>query len=178
MKFKAQIMDEAAIERTLIRIAHQIIEKNDGTDGLCLIGIKTRGIPLAERIAENISRIEGVKIPVGKLDISLYRDDLTNIADSPIVSDTSVPFDVTGKTVVLVDDVVFTCRTAGAAMDAVTDLGRPARIQLFCLIDRGHSELPIRATYVGKNIPTSLNEVVSVKLTETDGETSVSRYEK
>ena len=178
MKFKAQIMDEAAIERTLVRIAHQIIEKNDGTDGLCLIGIKTRGIPLAERIAENISRIEGVKIPVGKLDISLYRDDLTNIADSPIVSDTSVPFDVTGQTVVLVDDVIFTCRTARAAMDAVTDLGRPARIQLFCLIDRGHSELPIRATYVGKNIPTSLNEVVSVKLTETDGETSVSIYEK
>ena len=178
MKFKAQIMDEAAIERTLVRIAHQIIEKNDGTDGLCLIGIKTRGIPLAERIAENISRIEGVKIPVGKLDISLYRDDLTNIADSPIVSDTSVPFDVTGKTVVLVDDVIFTCRTARAAMDAVTDLGRPARIQLFCLIDRGHSEPPIRATYVGKNIPTSLNEVVSVKLTETDGETSVSIYEK
>ena len=173
MKFKAQIMDEAAVERTLIRIAHQITEKNDGTDGLCLIGIKTRGIPLAERIAENISRIEGVDIPVGKLDISLYRDDLSSIADSPMVSDTSVPFDVTGKTVVLVDDVIFTCRTARAAMDAVTDLG-----QLFCLIDRGHSELPIRATYVGKNIPTSLSEIVSVKLTETDGETSVSIYEK
>ena len=178
MKFKAQIMDEAAIERTLVRIAHQIIEKNDGTDGLCLIGIKTRGIPLAERIAENISRIEGVDIPVGKLDISLYRDDLSSIADSPMVSDTSVAVDGTGKTVVLVDDGIFTGRAARAAMDAVTDLGRPARIQLFCLIDRGHSELPIRATYVGKNIPTSLNEVVSVKLTETDGETSVSIYEK
>ena len=176
MKFKAQIMDEAAIERTLIRIAHQIIEKNDGTDGLCLIGIKTRGIPLAERIAENISRIEGVKIPVGKLDISLYRDDLTNIADSPIVSDTSVPFDVTGKTVVLVDDVIFTCRTARAAMDAVTDLGRPARIQLFCLIDRGHSELPIRATYVGKNIPTARSELVAVALPPYDDEVSVKLY--
>ncbi len=178
MKFKAQIMDEAAVERALIRIAHQIIERNGGVDGLCLIGIKTRGVPLAERIAENIRRIEGAKIPVGKLDIRLYRDDLTNIAESPILSETDVPFPVAGKTVVLVDDVIFTCRTARAAMDAVTDLGRPARIQLFALIDRGHSELPIRATYIGKNIPTSTSEIVSVKLTETDGETSVSIYEK
>ena len=178
MVFKAQIMDEAGIERTLVRIAHQIVEKNHGTDGLCLVGIKTRGVPLAERLAENIQRIEGVRVPVGKLDITLYRDDLTAVSDAPVVSDTHVPFDVSGKTVVLVDDVIFTTRTARAAMDALISLGRPARIQLFALIDRGHAELPIRPNFVGKNIPTSLREVVVVRLRETDAENSVSIYEK
>ena len=178
MVFKAQIMDEAGIERTLVRIAHQIVEKNHGTDGLCLVGIKTRGVPLAERLAENIQRIEGVRVPVGKLDITLYRDDLTAVSDAPVVSDTHIPFDVNGKTVVLVDDVIFTTRTARAAMDALISLGRPARIQLFALIDRGHAEFPIRPNFVGKNIPTSLREVVVVRLRETDAENSVSIYEK
>ena len=178
MVFKAQIMDEAGIERTLVRIAHQIVEKNHGTDGLCLVGIKTRGVPLAERLAENIQRSEGVRVPVGKLDITLYRDDLTAVSDAPVVSDTHVPFDVSGKTVVLVDDVIFTTRTARAAMDALIAQGRPARIQLFALIDRGHAEFPIRPNFVGKNIPTSLREVVVVRLRETDAENSISIYEK
>lgn len=178
LKLKAQIMDEAAVTRTLIRIAHQIIEKNDGTDKLCLVGIRTRGVPLAKRLAENIRQIDGAEIPVGALDITLYRDDLSRISDAPVVSDTHVPFPVEGRTVILVDDVIFTGRTARAAMDAVTDLGRPARIQLFCLIDRGHAELPIKATFVGKHIPTALREVVSVRLAETDGETGVVLLEK
>ena len=178
LKFKAQILDEQSFERTLVRISHQIIEKNHGVENVCLIGIRTRGVPLAKRIAANIRSIEGVEVPVGELDITLYRDDLSTIADAPIVSSTRVPFSVAGKTVVLIDDVIFTCRTARAALDAIMELGRPARVQLFCMIDRGHSELPIKADYIGKNIPTSLSEVVSVKLTETDGETNISILEK
>lgn len=176
LKFKAQIMDETGVERALIRIAHQIIEKNHGTDGICLVGVKTRGIPLALRISAAIKQLEGVDIPVGGMDITLYRDDLSTIAPTPVVAEPHLPFDINGKTVILVDDVIYTCRTARAAMDAVTDIGRPARIQLFCLIDRGHAEFPIKPTFIGKSIPTSKNEVVSVKLTETDGETSVSIY--
>ena len=175
---KAQIMDQTAMDRALVRIAHQIIEKNNGTSELCLIGIRTRGVPLARRVAQQIFAIEGTTIPVGALDITMYRDDLSRVSDNPVVSATQVPFDVTGKTVILVDDVIFTGRTARAAMDAVTDLGRPARIQLFCLIDRGHSELPIKATYVGKNIPTALSEVVAVRLSETDGENAVVLLER
>ena len=178
LRFKAQILDRQAFERTLVRIAHQIIEKNHGTENLCLIGIKTRGIPLAERLAKNIEKIEGVRVPVGKLDITLYRDDLTLVADAPVVSDTHIPFDVKGMTVVLCDDVIFTTRTARAAIDALISLGRPARIQLFALIDRGHSELPIKANYVGKNIPTAKSEVVAVRLQETDGENSVCILER
>jgi len=178
MIFKAQIMDESAVERTLIRIAHQIIEKNHGVENLCLVGIKTRGVPLSERLADNIYRIEGVRPPVGKLDITLYRDDLSSVADAPVVSDTHVPFDINGKTVVLIDDVIFTTRTARAALDALIDQGRPARIQLFALIDRGHAEFPIHPDFVGKNIPTSLKEVVAVRLRETDGETGVAIFEK
>ncbi len=178
MEFKAKIMDEAAVERTLVRIAHQIIEKNPGVEDLCLVGVKTRGVPLAERIAENIYRIEGRCVPVGKLDITLYRDDLNAVSDVPVVSDTNIPFDINGKTVVLADDVIFTTRTARAALDALIALGRPARIQLFALIDRGHAEFPIHPDFVGKNIPTSLREVVAVRLREIDGETGVSIYEK
>ncbi len=177
MRCKAQIMDEAAVERTLVRIAHQIIEKNHGTDGLCLVGIRTRGVPLAERLAENIFQIEGVRPPVGKLDITLHRDDLSAAASVPVVSETDIPFDVNVKTVILTDDVIFTTRTARAALDALIDLGRPSRIQLFALIDRGHAEFPIRPNYVGKNIPTSRKEVVVVRLTETDGETGVFIFE-
>ena len=175
---KAKIMDQAAVERALVRIAHQIIEKNHDGAELCLVGIKTRGVPLAERLAENIRRIDGRDVPVGKLDITLYRDDLSAVSDAPVVSDTNVPFDINGKTVVLADDVIFTTRTARAALDALIALGRPARIELFALIDRGHAEFPIHPDYVGKNIPTSMKEVIAVRLTETDGETGVYIFEK
>jgi len=177
MSFKARLMDGEAVSRALIRIAHQIVEKNHGIENLCLIGIKTRGIPLAKRLAANIRDIEGAEPPVGELDITLYRDDISPLAD-PVVSSTNIPFDINGRVIVLVDDVLFTCRTARAAMDAITDLGRPKSIQLFALIDRGHAELPIKANYIGKSIPTSLSEIVSVKLEEIDGETSVSILEE
>ena len=173
MQFKAQVMDRQDVERTLVRLAHQIVEKNHGTEDLCLIGIKTRGIPLAQRLAKLIEQFEGVELPVGELDISLYRDDLTKYSEDPVISRTNVPFPVQGKRVVLVDDVIFTGRTARAALDALMSLGRPARVQLCVLIDRGHTELPIKANYVGKNIPTSLSEVVAVNLEETDGITKV-----
>lgn len=171
---KAMLMTKEDVERALVRIAHQIVEKNHGCDNLCLVGIYTRGVPLAERIAQNILKIEGVKVPVGRLDITMYRDDLTKKTPDPVVGKSDVPFDVNGKTVIVVDDVLFTCRTARAALDAICDLGRPDRVYLAILIDRGHAELPIRANFVGKNIPTSLNEVIKVKLDEIDGETSVS----
>lgn len=177
MEFRAEILDQAATERALVRIAHQIVEKDKTTDGLCLIGIRTRGVPLARRLAENLRRIEGTEVPVGELDITLYRDDLSTVAESPVVSGSRLDFDVTGKTVVLCDDVIYTGRTARAAMEAVIALGRPARIQLFALIDRGHRELPIRPDFVGKNIPTAHGEVVSVRLEETDGETCVKLFE-
>lgn len=178
MNFKAKILSESDIDRILIRIAHQICEKNSGIDKLCLIGIRTRGVPLAHRLAEFINNIEGKAPEVGALDITLHRDDLTKVKDAPVVSSTDVPFSVEGKTVVLVDDVIYTCRTARAALDAVMSLGRPARIQLSVLIDRGHSELPIRANFVGKNIPTSQEEIIAVRLRECDGEDSVSIYSK
>lgn len=177
LKFKAQIMDQQSFERTLVRISHQIIEKNHGVDNLCLVGIKTRGVPLAKRIAENIKKIEGVDLPVGELDITLHRDDLFHKNDLPAVSDSYIPFSITDKTVILIDDVIYTCRTARAALDAIMALGRPSRIQLFSMIDRGHSELPIKADYIGKHIPTAQSEVVSVKLEEIDGETNVSILE-
>ena len=166
LEFRAEIMDQAAVERALVRIAHQIVEKDKTTEGLCLVGIRTRGVPLAERLAENLQRIEGTAVPVGELDITLYRDDLSTVAESPVVHGTRLDFDVTGRTVVLCDDVIYTGRTARAAMDAVMALGRPARIQLFALIDRGH-----------RNIPTSHGEVVSVRLAESDGETCVKLFE-
>jgi len=173
MEFKAQIMGKQDVERTLIRLAHQIVEKNHGISDVCLIGIKTRGIPLAQRLARLIESFEGTPVPVGELDITLYRDDLSKINEDPVISRTNVDFSVVGKTVVLVDDVIFTGRTARAALDALMSLGRPARVQLCVLIDRGHTELPIRANFVGKNIPTSLKEVVAVNLEETDGITNV-----
>ena len=170
---KAVLMDEAAVGRALTRIAHEIIERNDGCQDVCLVGIRRRGVPLAQRIAENIERIENRKVPVGELDIMLYLDDLPRIADMPRLSSKNVPFDVTNKRVVIVDDVLYTGRTARAAIDALFAMGRPAMIQLAILVDRGHRELPIRADYVGKNIPTSRSEVIAVKLPQFDGETSV-----
>lgn len=171
-------MTEEDVNRVIVRISHEIIEKNHGTQNLCLIGIKTRGIPLAQRLAQSIKKIDGSDIDVGELDITLYRDDLSMISKNPVVSQTNIPFSVEDKTVVLVDDVIFTGRTARAALEAVMAVGRPSRIQLAVLIDRGHSELPIKATYVGKNLPTSQNEVISVHLSEHDGYTDVCIKEK
>lgn len=170
---KAQILDREGIRRALTRIAHEIIERNKGTEDLVLVGIRRRGVPLAERLAERIRQIEGRSAPVGVLDITLYRDDLGSLARRPLVRSTAIPFPVSGKRVVLVDDVIFTGRTIRAALDAVIDLGRPKVIQLAVLIDRGHRELPIRADYIGKNVPTSRKETVSVRLQEIDGEDRV-----
>ena len=178
MKFKALIMDETALMRALKRISHEIIEKNGGCENLCIIGIKRRGVPLAKIIASNIEEIEGVKLPVGSLDITMHRDDIQKNDALPIVNNSYISFDITGKKIVMVDDVLFTGRTARAAMEALIALGRPSAIQFAVLIDRGHRELPIRGDYVGKNIPTSLLEVVSVKVPEFDSETSVCLYSK
>jgi pyrimidine operon attenuation protein / uracil phosphoribosyltransferase len=164
----AKVMDAEAIRRAVLRITHEILEKNKGTKDLCLIGIRTRGVPLAERINQNIKDIEGEAIDMGVLDITLYRDDLTLVANQPVVRETSIDFDITGKKVILVDDVLFTGRTIRSALDALVDFGRPSQIQLAVLIDRGHRELPIKADYVGKNIPTALNQNVNVQLKESD----------
>ena len=178
MRFKAMILDDASFSRAVVRIAHQIIENNRDCRNICLVGIKTRGIPLASLLADNIEKIEGCRVLVGTLDITLYRDDLAQTSEMPELHETEIPFPVEGKTVVLVDDVIFTGRTARAAMEAVIRVGRPARIQLATMVDRGHRELPIRPDYVGKNIPTSLREVVKVCLPEPDGRMCVELYEK
>lgn len=165
---KSTILDKDGIRRALTRVAHEIIEKNKGTENVVLFGIRRRGVPLAERLQNLIEEFEGNHVPLGILDITLYRDDLTTIDVQPVVHESNVPFSVQGKTVILVDDVLFTGRTARAALDATMDLGRPARIQLAVLVDRGHRELPIRADYVGKNLPTSHREIVAVRLEEVD----------
>ncbi len=163
-----KVLDKEHIRRALLRIAHEILEKNKGHENLCIVGIRSRGVPLAERINQHIKQIEGEEIPLGILDITLYRDDLTLIAHQPVVHETLINFDLTDKKIILVDDVLFTGRTVRAALDALVDFGRPASIQLASLIDRGHRELPIRADYVGKNIPTSLDQNVKVILKEVD----------
>lgn len=180
MKKKATILDAPAMNRALTRMAHEILEKNRGANDLILVGIKTRGVPLAERLQQKIKQIENVTVPTGELDITLYRDDLEKVTnkDEPELKSSSIHTDVSGKLVVLVDDVLYTGRTVRAAMDAVMDLGRPSQIQLGVLIDRGHRELPIRADYVGKNIPTSEKEIIVVQLDEVDGDDHVSIYEK
>ncbi len=170
---KTQLLDTEGIRRALTRIAHEVIEKNKGVENLAIIGIRRRGVPLAERLAQRITEIEGTKVPIGILDITLYRDDLTTLAQQPVIHKTEVPFDIVDKKIILVDDVLYTGRTVRAALDALIDLGRPKFIQLAVLADRGHRELPIRADYVGKNVPTSKKEVVSVKLEEIDGEDRV-----
>ena len=177
MEFKSVLLDEKAINRTLTRVAHEITEKNKGTENIILVGIKRRGVPIAQRIALLIQQFEGVKVPVSSVDITLYRDDLTALDDQPILNNANLGIDVKGKKIILVDDVLYTGRTARAAIDAIIDKGRPQMIQLAVLVDRGHRELPIRADYVGKNIPTSSKEMISVQLIETDEEDSVSIYE-
>ncbi|RAS79439.1 bifunctional pyr operon transcriptional regulator/uracil phosphoribosyltransferase PyrR [Priestia endophytica] len=181
MGIKANVLDEQAISRrALTRIAHEIIERNKGIQECVLVGIKTRGIYLANRLAERIEQIEGKPIPVGELDITLYRDDLSKATETnePLVKGSDIPVEVSNKTVVVVDDVLYTGRTVRAAMDALVDIGRPSQIQLAVLADRGHRELPIRADYVGKNIPTSKSEKVTVKLKEVDELDEVTIMEK
>lgn len=177
MNFKASILNADDLKRALTRIAHEILERNRGAGDLVLVGIHTRGIPLAARLAERIREMEGVEVPTGRLDITLYRDDLTEVAHQPIIRETQVPIDIARRRIILVDDVLYTGRTIRAALDALIDLGRPSNIQLAVLIDRGHRELPIRADYVGKNLPTARDEIVKVKLQETDGADSVELWE-
>jgi pyrimidine operon attenuation protein / uracil phosphoribosyltransferase len=177
MKLKAVLLDEKAINRTLIRVSHEIIERNKGVEDLVLLGIKTRGYPLAKRIADYIKGIEGKEVPVGYVDITLYRDDLTSARDNPEIRNLDLGLEIKDKKIVIIDDVLYTCRTARAAIDAIIDVNRPMGIQLAVLIDRGHKELPIRADYVGKNIPTSKNEIIAVSLKETDGEDCVKIYD-
>ena len=185
--YKAILMDEAAVGRALKRIAHEIVERNNGCEQVCLVGIRRRGIPISERIAENIYSIEGIHVPCGRIDIQFYRDDRRpdealeegerNPAQEPVIGESEIPFDVTGKTVILVDDVLFTGRTARAAMEALMQHGRPERVQLAELIDRGHRELPIRADYIGKNVPTARSEHIEVHIPPFEKETLVALYD-
>ncbi len=173
MQEKAQILDAEGIRRALTRIAHEILERSKGTRQLVLIGIRRRGVPLAQRIAGIIREIEGTSVPLGVLDITLYRDDLSKLAYNPVIRKTDVPFSLNDKKVILVDDVIFTGRTVRAALDALMDLGRPQLVQLAVLVDRGHRELPIRPDFVGKNVPTSHREVIAVQMLEIDGKDQV-----
>lgn len=169
MSESAVLMDEAQIQRAITRISHEIVERNQGLDNVCLIGIQRRGVPIASRIRDNLEQIEGVKVPMGILDITFYRDDLSTLSAHPVVNGTHIPFDVNDKKIILVDDVLFTGRTIRSAMENVFDMGRPSLIQLAILIDRGHRQLPFRADYVGKNVPTALSEQIDVELKEVDG---------
>lgn len=173
IKRKSTVMDAAQIRRTIVRIAHEITERNKGVERLVLVGIRKRGVPLAERIAREIEAFEGARVPVGAIDITLYRDDLQMVAQMPIVGETVITADMNDRVIVLVDDVLFTGRTVRAALDELIDFGRPREIQLAVLVDRGHREFPIRADFVGKNVPTAKGETVEVLLAETDGEDTV-----
>lgn len=178
MKLKAVILDENTMSRAIVRIAHQIIERNEGVDNICLVGIKTRGIPFADKLAKAIEAIEGKKVDTGILDITLYRDDLSKVNKDPVVNDTDIKFDINDKKVILADDVIYTGRTVRSAMDALVAIGRPSAIQLAVIVDRGHRELPIRPDFVGKNVPTSQTEIISVNFKEFDGKNNVELYEK
>jgi pyrimidine operon attenuation protein/uracil phosphoribosyltransferase len=169
MSGRTVVMDAADVHRALVRIAHEVVERNKGTDGLVVVGIHTRGVPLAGRLAAKLTEIEGRPVPTGALDVAMYRDDI-GMRPPHATHDTHLPFDLAGKVVVLVDDVLYTGRTVRAALDALTDFGRPRAIQLAVLVDRGHRELPLRADYVGKNLPTAADQAVRVQLQETDGE--------
>lgn len=173
VKLKSRLMDEDAMRRALMRISHEIAEKNKGVDNICIVGIRRRGECLAELIRDNIEKIENARVPCGSIDINFYRDDLSPVAEAPVIGRARLPFEVAGKSVVIVDDVLYTGRTARAAIEAVFSCGRPKTIQLAVLIDRGHRELPIRADYVGKNIPTSHTELVEVRIPPFDGEMGV-----
>jgi pyrimidine operon attenuation protein / uracil phosphoribosyltransferase len=168
-----RIMTADEVRRAIVRISHEVVEKQAGTEGLALVGVQRRGVPIARRLADAIAENEGVRLPAGALDITFYRDDLSLVAQQPVVKGTDLPFDLNGMTVVLVDDVLYTGRTVRAAMDALMDFGRPRAIRLAVLVDRGHRELPIRADHVGKNVPTSRDEVVKVLVEEIDGEDGV-----
>jgi pyrimidine operon attenuation protein/uracil phosphoribosyltransferase len=165
---KAQLMSASEIDRTLVRLAHELLEKTGDIEKLAFIGIRRRGVPMAQRLGKKIESLENVKVPVGILDINLYRDDLSTVGPKPVVSGTQIDFEVTGKDVILMDDVLYTGRTIRAALDALFELGRPARVQLLVLIDRGHRELPIEAQYVGRKVPTSSREIIEVKFQEVD----------
>lgn len=178
LKEKAKILDRELIDRVLGRMAHEIVERLKFMEDVAIVGIKNRGAYIGSRLADKIEHIIGAKPPVGALDITLYRDDLTQVAEQPIVHATEISFDINGRKIILVDDVLFTGRTIRCALDALIDFGRPGQIQLAVLIDRGHRELPIRADYVGKNVPTSLKEVVEVRLSEVDGRDEVVICEK
>jgi pyrimidine operon attenuation protein/uracil phosphoribosyltransferase len=178
LREKAQLMSASEMERTLLRLAHEIVEKNGGAKNLGLIGIRRRGIPLAERLGKLIARIEETEIPVGILDITFYRDDLSTVGPKPVVQGSEIGFSIQDKRIILVDDVLFTGRTIRAAMDALFSQGRPSRVQLCVLIDRGHRELPIEAAFVGRAVPTTMNEVIEVKLHEIDGMEKVLLVEK
>ena len=169
LREKAQLMSASEIERTIVRLAHEIVEKNNGADNLGLVGIKRRGVPLAQRLAKLLARIEKVEVPVGTLDITLYRDDLSTVGHRPEVRPAAMEFDIQDKNIILVDDVLYTGRTIRAALDALFDHGRPRRVQLAVLIDRGHRELPIEAGFVGRKVPTSNSEIIEVQFQETDG---------
>lgn len=171
-------MDESGVRRAVMRISHEIVEANKGIDGLAIIGIKRRGVSLARMICEDLYKIEGATVPTSELDITFYRDDLERISDMPLSKKADIPFDITGKCVVLVDDVMYTGRTVRAAIEALFSLGRPSKIQLAILIDRGHRELPLRADYVGKTIPTSQKEFVKVCTPEYDGSLCVDLYDR
>lgn len=173
MTVKAKIMDDAAMRRALSRIAHEIVEKNQGAEDMCLLGVRTRGVPLAAILRENIENYEGVTVPLGWLDITMHRDDITPEAKEELAGECHIPCDINDKRVVIVDDVFFTGRTARAAMESVFAYGRPRSIQLAVLVDRGHRELPLRADYVGKNAPTSTGEKIAVRLKSMDGEDAV-----
>lgn len=178
MQKKTQIMDDRQIQRTITRMAHEIIERNKGVDDVLLVGICRRGEPIARRIADAILRVEGTQVPVGSVDITFYRDDLTPACKDPTINRTDIPFDINEKTVVLVDDVLYTGRTARAAMEALMNIGRARRIQLAVLIDRGHRELPIRADFAGKNIPTAQSEFIRVNMPGLDDDESVWLYDR
>jgi pyrimidine operon attenuation protein/uracil phosphoribosyltransferase len=175
---KAQLMSASEIDRTLVRLAHEILEKTDDLDKLAFIGIRRRGVPLAQRLAQKIKALEQRTVPVGTLDINLYRDDLSTVSHKPVVSATDITFPVTGKDVILMDDVLYTGRTIRAALDALFDHGRPSRVQLLALIDRGHRELPIEARYVGRMVQTTANEIIEVKFQEIDGMEKVLMVER
>ena len=173
MKLKARLMDEAAMNRALMRISHEITEKNKGVENVVLVGVRRRGVPIAERICSNIEKIEDISVPCGNVDIRFYRDDLTHESEAPVVAKADLGVSVDDKDVVIVDDVLYTGRTARAAIEAVFSVGRPRTIQFAVLVDRGHRELPIRADYVGKNVPTSRTELIEVRLPEFDDDTGV-----